>query len=182
MKACVSLSLLLVSVSAPALAQDPAPAPVPAQVRALEGCWRGEGVVMDKPVLMGLTARPITEGVMFLVEAQSHAKSDPNDRYAAHLVFGGRGAPPKDGAGAAISGFWIDSFGGDFTATGAGSAVKDGFDVAYAYPDATFINRWRQTADHLTWTIVAKSGSAAEAAFASYDLRRTSCSQSGGLN
>ncbi len=180
MKGYFSLSFLLLSVSAPALAQDPAPAAVPAQVRALDGCWRGEGVVMDKPVVISLAARPITEGVMFLVEVESHAKSDPNDRYAAHLVFGGRGAPPKDGEGTAISGFWIDSFGGDFTASGVGSATKDGFDVAYAYPDATFVNRWRRTSDRLTWTIVAKNGSAPEAAFASYDLKRTTCTKSSG--
>jgi len=175
MKVFFSLSVLLLSVSAPALAQDPAPAAVPAQVRALEGCWRGEGVVMDKPVVISLTARPITQDAMFLVEAQSHAKSDPKDRYSAHLVFGGRGAPPGDGPATAISGFWIDSFGGDFTASGVGSAVKDGFDVAYAYPDATFINRWRGTADRLDWTIVAKSGSAPEAAFAAYALKRAVC-------
>jgi hypothetical protein len=180
MKACFSLSCLLLSVGAPALAQDPAPAVVPTQVRALEGCWRGEGVVMDKPVVITLAARPITEGAMFLVEAQSQAKSDPNDRYAAHLVFGGHGAPPKDAEATAISGFWIDSFGGDFTASGAGSASPDGFEVAYAYPDATFVNRWRRTSDRLAWTIVAKSGSAPEAAFASYALARTTCPGAGG--
>lgn len=93
MKARGALSFLLLSVSAPALAQDPAVAVVPAQVRALDGCWQGEGAVMDKPVAITLTTRPITEGAMFLVEAHSHAKSDPTDRYAAHLVFGGRRAP-----------------------------------------------------------------------------------------
>ncbi len=175
MRVCVALSFLMLSASAPAFAQDPAPAVVPGQVRALEGCWQGEGLVMGKPVAIALTARPITEGVMFLVEAQSHAKFDPSDRYAAHLIFGGWGAPPKTGEAVAISGFWIDSFGGDFTAPGVGSAVADGFDVAYAYPDATFINRWRRTPEHLSWTIVAKTGSAPEAAFARYDLKRISC-------
>ena len=177
MKAGVTLSFLLLSAGAPALAQESAAAVVPAQVRALDGCWQGEGVVMNKPVAIALTARPITEGAMFLIEAQSHAKSDPTDRYAAHLVFGGRGAPPKIGEATAILGFWIDSFGGVFTASGVGSSVADGFDVAYAYPDATFINRWRLTTDLLTWTIVAKSGSAPEAAFAHYDLKRSSCAE-----
>jgi hypothetical protein len=175
MKAGLTLSLLLLSAGAPTLAQASASAIVPAQVRALEGCWRGQGVVMDKPVTIALTARPITEGAMFLIDAQSHAKADPADRYAAHLVLGGRGAPPKTGEATAISGFWIDSFGGDFTASGSGSSRADGFDVAYAYPDATFINRWRRTADHLTWTITAKDAAAPEAAFARYDLDRTAC-------
>jgi hypothetical protein len=175
MRLCVVVLFLMLSVSGPAFAQDPAPAVVPAQVRALEGCWEGEGLVMSKPVAVALTARPITEGAMFLVEAQSQAKSDRSDRYAAHLVFGGRGAPPHSGEAKAISGFWIDSFGGDFTATGVGSAVADGFDVAYAYGDATFTNQWRRTTDRLTWKITAKNGSASEKNFASYDLKRVSC-------
>lgn len=179
MKASVSLPLMMLLASAPALAQDPAPAVVPAEVRGLEGCWAGEGVVMDKPVTISLAARPITEGAMFLIEVQSQAKADPKDRYAAHLVFGGHGAPPSAGQATAISGYWIDSFGGDFTASGAGSAVTDGFDIAYAYPDATFVNRWRRTSDRLSWTIVAKNGAAPEARFASYDLKRTRCAARG---
>lgn len=158
------------AAAAPALAQDdPPPAPVPAQVRALEGCWTGAGEVMGKAVTLDLSARPITEGTMFLVEAQSHAVADPKDRYAAHLVFGGKGDAPT-----AVSGFWIDSFGGDFTATGAGAATTDGFDIAYAYPDASFVNRWRRAGETLSWTIVAKTAKA-ENAFARYDLKRATC-------
>ncbi|WP_343699704.1 hypothetical protein [Caulobacter sp.] len=164
--------ILLVGLAAatPALAQaDPPPAPVPASVRALEGCWTGTGHVMGKAVTLDLSAKPITEGTMFLVEAQSHAVADPKDRYAAHLVFGGKGGAPM-----AVSGFWIDSFGGDFTATGAGAATADGFDIAYAYPDASFVNRWRRAGETLSWTIVAKTAKA-ENAFARYDLKRTAC-------
>lgn len=171
MKSCgfgaVAAALL---VGAPALAQDdPPPAPVPAQVRALEGCWTGVGAVMGKAVTLALAARPITEGTMFLVEAHSHAVADPKDRYAAHLVFGGKGREAT-----AVSGFWIDSFGGDFTATGSGAATPDGFEIAYAYPDASFVNRWRRAGDTLSWTIVAKTAKA-ENAFAHYDLKRTAC-------
>jgi hypothetical protein len=162
-------------IGAPALAQDdPPPAPVPVQVRALEGCWTGAGAVLGKAVTLALTARPITEGTMFLVEAQSHAVADPKDRYAAHLVFGGKGPAPKSGEATAVSGFWIDSFGGDFTATGAGAAAADGFEIAYAYPDASFVNRWRRTGETLSWTIMAKTAKA-ENAFAHYDLKRTAC-------
>lgn len=118
MKAFVTLSFLVLMPGASALAQ-PAAAVVPAQVRALAGCWQGEGVVMQKAVAVTLTARPITDGAMFLIEAQSHATADPADRYAAHLVFGGHGASKTSDA-TAISGFWIDSFGGDFTASGVG--------------------------------------------------------------
>lgn len=163
---------------APVLAQDdPPPAPIPAQVRALEGCWTGDGAVMGKPVAITLTAKPITEGTMFLVEAQSHAKADPKDRYAAHLVFGGKGPAPNEGAASGVSGFWIDSFGGDFTAAGSGAATSEGFDIAYAYPDASFVNRWRRKGETLSWTIAAKTAKA-ENAFARYDLKRTTCSRS----
>lgn len=158
------------AIGAPALAQDdPPPAPVPAEVRALSGCWTGAGEVMGKPVTIALAAKPITEGAMFLVEARSHAITDPKDRYAAHLIFGGKGSEPS-----AVSGFWIDSFGGDFTATGAGAATPDGFDIAYAYPDASFVNRWRRAGETLSWTIVAKTAKA-ENAFARYDLKRVAC-------
>ncbi len=165
------------AVGAPALAQDdPPPAPLPAQVRTLEGCWAGAGEVMGKPVTLALAAKPITEGTMFLVEARSHAVADPKDRYAAHLVFGGKGIPSKGVEATAVSGFWIDSFGGDFTATGVGAATADGFDIAYAYPDASFVNRWRRAGEALSWTIVAKTAKG-ENAFARYELKRTPCSK-----
>lgn len=163
------------AVGAPALAQDdPPPAPVPAQVRALEGCWTGAGQVMGKAVTIALAAKPITEGTMFLVEARSHALADSKDRYAAHLVFGGKGPAPKGGEATAVSGFWIDSFGGDFTATGVGAATPEGFEIAYAYPDASFVNRWRRAGETLSWTIVAKTAKA-ENAFARYDLKLAPC-------
>ncbi len=163
------------TAAAPALAQDdPPPAPIPGQVRVLEGCWAGTGEVMGKAVTIALTAKPITEGTMFLIEAKSHAVADPKDRYAAHLVFGGKGPAPKSDQASAISGFWIDSFGGDFTAIGSGAATADGFDIAYAYPDASFVNRWRPAGETLSWTIVAKTAKA-ENAFARYDLKRTDC-------
>ena len=179
MKVSSVLAGLLLSLTAgSALAQDAAPAQVPAQVKALAGCWSGTGEVMGKPVTMVLSAKPIALGAMFLVEAESHAKADPTDRYAAHLVFGGRAA--KKDAPDTLSGFWIDSFGGDYTATGVGAPRKDGFDIAYAYPDASFINRWTSSGGGLDWTIVAKSGSAPEEAFARYVLTRAKCSKAGG--
>ena len=46
--------------AAPAVAQDTTP--VPESVRRLEGCWRGTGSVMDKPVTITLSARPIVLG------------------------------------------------------------------------------------------------------------------------
>lgn len=159
-----------------ALAEDPPPAPVPAEVQALEGCWRGAGEVMGKPVEITLSARRAALGTLLIVDADSHATADPKDRYAAHLVLAGRGTPPKDGAPTGVSGFWADSFGGDFTAVGKGEVQPGGFDIAYAYPDASFLNRWRRNGDRLTWVIVAASGGK-ENGFAHYALTRTACAK-----
>jgi hypothetical protein len=110
---------------------------------------------------------------MLALDVESSALADANDRYAAHLIFGGKSAP--DGAAETISAFWADSFGGAFTALGEGESQPDGFDIGYAYPDATFVNRWRIDGAQLTWEIVARDGANAEKAFASYTLRRTTC-------
>lgn len=169
-----SVSILLLATAGTAWADDPPPAPVPAEVGALQGCWRGAGEVMGKAVEITLAAKPVALGTMLTVDADSRAKADPKDRYAAHLVFGGRGAAPKGGPPSGVSGFWSDSFGGDFTAVGQGAAQPGGFDIAYAYPDASYVNRWRRDGDRLTWTIVAQSGTK-EAPFARYELTRTSC-------
>jgi hypothetical protein len=166
--------VVVLAMAGAAHAEDPPPAPVPAEVKALEGCWRGAGEVMGKPVEITLSAKPAALGTVLTVDADSHAKADPKDRYAAHLVLAGRGAPPKDGAPAGVSGFWSDSFGGDFTAVGKGEVQPGGFDIAYAYPDASFVNRWRREGQGLTWTIVARSGEK-ENAFARYALTRAAC-------
>lgn len=162
-----------------ARAEDPPPAPVPAEVQALEGCWHGEGQVMGKAVEITLAAKPVALGTAIAIDADSHAKADAKDRYAAHLVLAGRGAAPKSGSAqkdlaTGVSGFWMDSFGGDFAATGKGEVAPGGFDIAYAYPDALFVNRWRRDGERLTWTIVARGGEK-ENAFARYALTRSTC-------
>jgi len=169
-----SAGFVLLAMANAARAEDPPPAPVPAEVKALEGCWRGEGEVMGKPVEITLAARPAALGTLLTVDADSRAKADPKDRYAAHLVLAGRGSPPKDGPATGVSGFWADSFGGDFTAVGRGDVQPGGFDITYAYPDASFVNRWRRDGQRLIWTIVARSGEK-ENAFARYALTRAAC-------
>lgn len=154
---------------APAAARE---AP-PAQVLAISGCWRGEGAVMGKPVTIALSARGVAGGAMLLVEAQSQAKADAADAYAAHLLFGARAA--KGGQPAMIVGFWSDSLGGDGAALGDGQARADGFDITYGYADAAFVNQWTLTGDRLVWTIDARAASGSQRRFADYALARTAC-------
>ncbi|PLR21070.1 hypothetical protein SGCZBJ_20945 [Caulobacter zeae] len=173
----VVVSLLALSASmlcaAAARAEDPPPTPPPAQVAALAGCWKGEGMVMGKPVTVALSARPIVGGAMMLVEADSAAKADPADTYAAHLLFGGR--TTKAGEPAAIVGLWADSFGGDGASHGAGKVAPNGFEVSYPYGDAAFVNRWARAGEHLSWSIVMRGAGGKEQEFASYELVRAGC-------
>ncbi|WP_395393384.1 hypothetical protein WBP07_00295 [Novosphingobium sp. BL-8A] len=165
----------VVSTSA-AQAQEAGATPVPAAVGALAGCWQGSGEVMGKAVSIALAAKPVALGAMFTIDADSIAQADPTDRYGAHLTLGGT----KDGG---IAGYWADSFGGDYTATGHGEVRPSGFDVMYDYGDNAFINRWRiegaQSAnERLNWQIVARSKtSGTEKPFAHYTLSRTACPQ-----
>lgn len=168
----MALALALALAAGSALAQDARPAQLPAQVTALAGCWQGTGEVMGKPVAITLAAKPIALGAMFLVEAESHATADPADRYAAHLVIG---APaPKGAFPATLSSFWADSFGGDYTATGAGAVREDGFEIAYPYPPSSFLNRWTLKGDRLDWRITAREGDK-DQVFAYYETARVSC-------
>ncbi|MCK5909723.1 MAG: hypothetical protein KAG62_07205 [Caulobacter sp.] len=164
----------LLGMTGTARAEDPPPAPIPVAVKALEGCWRGAGEVMGKPVDITLAVKPAGLGTLVTVDADSRAKADPADRYAAHLILAGRGPTPKDGPATGVSGFWADSFGGDFTAVGKGEAVSGGFDITYPYPDAAFVNRWRLDGGKLSWSIVARAGGK-DAPFTAYAMTRVAC-------
>ncbi|WP_395942776.1 hypothetical protein [Brevundimonas sp.] len=172
----VLVAVVVAGLTAVSAVQEPGAAAVPSAVTALAGCWTGTGAVLGKPVTIELTARPVAENALFLIETESEATADPADRYAAHLIFGGR--TPSNGGSETISAFWADSFGGDYTAVGAGAPREDGFEVSYAYPDARFVNRWALTTARLTWTIVAKDSAGAENRFAAYEMTRTACSPS----
>lgn len=158
--------------------QEAGPATVPPAVTALAGCWEGTGSVMGKPVSIRLTARPIAENALFLIETKSQATANPADRYAAHLIFGGKSAPKAGDANETISAFWADSFGGDYTAIGVGAPRADGFEVAYAYPDTQFINRWTAGAKNLSWNITARDDAGSESVFATYELASMTCAAS----
>ena len=172
MKLLSTLAVLASLIAGPALADDAPSAPLPAQVRALEGCWRGEGEVMGKAVTLTIAAKPVALGALLVIETESQAKADAADRYAAHLVVGARAA--KGALPATLTGYWADSFGGDYTATGAGAVREDGFEIAYTYPDASFLNRWTLAGDKLDWKITARDGGK-EQPFAHYAATRTAC-------
>lgn len=157
-----------VFMASAAPAAEPGAAPVPAGVGALAGCWTGKGEVMGKAVSITLAARPVALGVLMTVDADSTALADPADRYAAHLTFGGAKAD-------SITGFWADSFGGDYAATGHGSPRPGGFDMTYDYGADAFVNRWRIEGTQLNWQIAAQSKDGAEKPFASYRLTKTTC-------
>ncbi len=80
------LALTTLAVSLPVHAAD---APLlPAALRAIQGCWTGEGRVMGKPVTMAIRARLAALDALMIVDAESQAIGDPADLYAAHLTLG----------------------------------------------------------------------------------------------
>lgn len=166
----VAVSVLCAS---PGYSAEPGSAPVPKSVVNLKGCWQGRGVVMDKAVAIAISAKPIVQGAMLAVDAESSALTDGKDTYSAHLIFGG--LDKADSAVERVTGFWTDSFGGGFAAPGAGESVAGGFNITYRYPDDTFVNRWRLNGSQLSWIIVAQDGKGVEAPFASYSLSKTAC-------
>ena len=161
------IAVALLAVPQLGWAAEPCTPPVPAPVRALAGCWQGEGSVMGKTVTITVSARPIAEDALLTLDGFSQG-AEAEDRYAAHLVFGGT-------ANNGISGFWSDSFGGAYTATGKGEVTADGFAVTYAYPDNAFVNRWTVSGDRLGWQIAAKDAKGVEKPFARYTLSKITC-------
>lgn len=174
-KLCIA-AVLLAAPSA-GWGMEPGGTPVPASVRALAGCWQGEGTVMGKAVAIAVNAYPIVQDAMLAVEAASSALADPEDQYAAHLVFGGGGKSIGAGSGSVV-GYWADSFGGAFAIEGRGDVRAGGFDITYRYPNQAFVNRWRMSGDTATWEIVARDRKAVEKPFARYTLHRTACRSS----
>ncbi|MBP8235113.1 MAG: hypothetical protein KAY22_22710 [Rhizorhabdus sp.] len=147
---------------------------LPASLRAIEGCWTGEGRVMGKPVTMAIRASLAALDALMIVDAESRAVDDPTDRYAAHLTLGAS-TPDGEKADPVLTGYWADSFGGGYAATGKGAVSGEGFDIGYAYPDATFINRWRPQGQALRWDIVARAADGTEKPFAGYVVRKVIC-------
>jgi hypothetical protein len=168
------IGLMMLAPAGVGQAAESGAVPVPAAVRAIEGCWRGTGTVMGKTVDISLAAHPVLLDAMVAIDADSTAQGDAKDRYAVHLLFGGgeHGPEVKEEP---VTGFWADSFGGGFTATGAGHVHADGFEIVYRYPDADFVNQWQLTGGKLRWAIVARDAAGKDKPFASYLLDKGTC-------
>lgn len=167
-------AMTLVGVSSAAYSAEPSATPVPQPVTALSGCWEGRGEVMGKPVTIAVIAKPIVQDAMLALDAESSAVADAQDRYSAHLIFGGASKQPGATADQVV-GYWADSFGGAYAALGRGETRPDGFDIAYQYPDDAFVNRWRLSGDLVTWQIAARDGKGTEKPFARYSLHKVAC-------
>lgn len=155
----------------PLAALEPGVPPVPPMVTGLVGCWQGEGDVGGKPIWISLRVYPVADGGFVAIDSLSIANSDPNDRYQTHLLFGGSGT--DDGRG--ITAFWSDSFGGAYSATGAGLVVDGGFVVTYRYSERTFMNEWLVGDGSLTWTVTVRGPDGHETSFARNQLRPVPC-------
>src|SRR3954451_15566279 len=105
---------LLVLAATPALA----PNSVPAVVGGLAGCWKAPGTVRGKD------ATSVARGTWhlgrryFMLQLKS-AKSNPG--YEAALLYGAGEKP--DG----INAYWMDTFGGSYSTSGAGEITPNGF-------------------------------------------------------
>lgn len=169
---CAAMALL--GTASAVHSAEPGTPPVPTAVSNLKGCWEGRGEVMDKPVTIAASAKSIVQDAILALDVRSQAVADPKDVYSAHLIFGGTNKQPG-AASDKVVGYWSDSFGGAFAASGQGETLADGFDITYQYPDDAFVNHWRFLSDGIVWQIVARDGKGVEKPFAKYSLHRTPC-------
>jgi hypothetical protein len=138
----------------------------PAAVGGLEGCWRAPGQVAGKDATSVARGEWHMGKRYFMLHLRSVAPKDP---YEASLVYGAGDKPE------AISGYWMDSFGGAYATPGAGTARSDGFSVVYTYPDSVYANRFTRAGNGWRWTIMEKRPGKSEKLFAEYNLTRASC-------
>lgn len=104
-----------------------------------------------------------------LLELHTTDQKNAEDRYDAAILI----APGKDRK---LLSFWMDTFGGEYSANGTGLVDPAGtLTISYPYPDATFINRLTRTGGGWSWEIDQLKPGAAPKRFASYNLIRAAC-------
>lgn len=147
----------------PSRAQPAAGAASPLQ--GLIGCWFSPGAVQGKAT-QNLVRGAWRLGQRYLL-LEVHGL-DPADPYDAAIVM-------ADAGQGAVTAFWMDSFGGAYSVSGSGRAEPTGIVVSYAYPDATYVNRFIRTSNGWDWRVTEERANQAPELFASYALTPTSC-------
>lgn len=135
-----------------------------------DGCWAGTGDVIGLEVTAKLKVSPILSGTHRLFEVESRSKTNPNDRYSAHIVE----AETADVPGVLIS-YYADSFGGDFAASGKGTIEADGLSIEYARPSYPEVNQWKIDGSVLRWTNTVVRALDDQLVAHTYEMSRVGC-------
>lgn len=140
-------------------------APARAELGGLAGCWDAPGEVTGKKTANKLRATWHMERRYLLLELHGE---NPGDPYDAAIIL----SPFGEGR---ISAFWMDSFGGEYTAPGSGSADHGGLTIDYRYPEENYRNRFEPEGTGWKWTITAQAAGKPDRAFAEYHLAPARC-------
>ena len=140
---------------------------VPAVVGGLEGCWNAPGVVRGQAAISIARGDWRIGHLYFMLQLRSVGPGRP---YKAAIIYGAD--PNKAGA---IYSYWLDTFGGAAPLAEISAETKDGFRIAYKYPDSVYTNQFSRAGAGWTWTIQEKQNGKPEKLFARYELSPTSC-------
>ena len=159
-------AILALSFAGAASAADTEADGAKAAVNALVGCWKGAGQVKGTPTDNDVVVTPRLDGKYLTVAVTSR---DPKNPYRAVVILAWAG-------GRRLTSFWMDTFGGEYSAAGSGAVASDGaLEITYPYPDADFVNTFIRSGNGLFWEIVEKKHGAPSRNFATYSLFPVSC-------
>jgi hypothetical protein len=151
-------------IAAALAAQRPEPRLKP--LDGLAGCWKAPGRVRGRDATSVARGEWHLGGRYFILHVRSMAASNP---YEAAILYGA-GEKPES-----ITSFWMDTLGGAYSTSGAGSVTSQGFVVEYRYPDSVYANRFARAASGWRWTILERAAGKPESVFAEYKLSPASC-------
>lgn len=136
-----------------------------ATLDGLIGCWSASGEVQGKHTenLMRGSWRLGRRYVLLEVHGL-----DPADPYDAAIVM-------ADAGEGAIGAYWMDSFGGAYSVSGAGRASSSELVITYVYPDANYVNRFTRTLSGWAWRVTEQRPGQAVQLFAHYELTPAAC-------
>lgn len=135
-------------------------------LNGLAGCWEAPGQVRGKDATSVARGEWRMGGRYFILHLRAVTGKDP---YEAAILYGAGDKP------AGLTSFWMDSFGGAYSTSGAGAAAPDGFTVEYRYPDAVYMNRFTRAGKGWRWTILEQPAGKPQTLFAEYRLVPASC-------